>query len=311
MVEKINITFLGTGSSIPTSRRNHPATLLQYKAENILIDCGEGTQRQFRKAKLNPGKVSKILISHWHGDHILGLPGLLQTMVLNGRNEKLEIYGPRGTKRKLKELMDVFMKWYFDLNKRLGRGFEIVAHEVSEGVFFDDKDFYIEATTGVDHGVSAAAYSFNVKEKNRLDKEKLEKLNIPNSPLIGELSKGKTVEINGKKVDGKKLIYKEDSRKVAIIMDTRYNEDIVKFAKGADLLITEASHAKEEQEFATECGHMTSVDAAKVAKKAKVKALVLVHLSQRYEAAPKIILNEARTVFEDVIIPEDLESVEL
>ena len=110
MVEKINITFLGTGSAIPTARRNHPAILLRYKAENILVDCGEGTQRQFRKAKLNPCKISKILISHWHGDHTLGLPGLLQTMILNGRNEKLEIYGPKGTSRKFKEMMDVFMR---------------------------------------------------------------------------------------------------------------------------------------------------------------------------------------------------------
>jgi ribonuclease Z len=98
MVEKIELTFLGTGSSIPTARRNHPAVLLKYKAENILVDCGEGTQRQFRLAHMNPCKVTRILISHWHGDHALGLPGLLQTLVMNGYNRKLEIYGPRGSK---------------------------------------------------------------------------------------------------------------------------------------------------------------------------------------------------------------------
>jgi len=164
MVEKINITFLGTGSAIPTARRNHPAILLQYRNENVLVDCGEGTQRQFRKAKLNPGKITKILISHWHGDHTLGLPGLLQTMILNGRNDKLDIYGPRGTKEKLKEMLDVFMKRYFNLNDKFGRGFEIVVHEVEKRKIFDDDDFYIE-TSDANHGIPAIAYSFVVKEK--------------------------------------------------------------------------------------------------------------------------------------------------
>lgn len=310
MVEKINITFLGTGSAIPTARRNHPAILLRYKAENILVDCGEGTQRQFRKAKLNPCKISKILISHWHGDHTLGLPGLLQTMILNGRNEKLEIYGPKGTSRKFKEMMDVFMKWYFDLNKKSGRGFDISIHEVSGGIIFHNDDFYIESIE-VEHGISAVAYSFVVREKNRLDKNKLDKLKIPNSPLIGELARGKIVKINGKKIDGGKLVYREKSRKVSIIMDTRYNEGLIDFAKGADLLISEATHSEQEQETATQYGHMTSVDSAKIAKKAKVGGLVLIHLSQRYDEIPKIILKEAKTVFSDVVVPEDLDVVEL
>ncbi len=308
MAEKINVVFLGTGSAIPTARRNHPAVLLQYKSENILFDCGEGTQRQFRKAKLNPGKLTKILISHWHGDHTLGLPGILQTMILNGRSEKLEIYGPKETKRKIKEIMDVFMSWYF--NKNPNRGFEIVVHEVSDGVIFTNDDFYLE-TAEMSHDCPAVAYSFVVKEQSRIDKEKLEKLKIPNSPLLSKLAKGETVEISGKKIDGKKLIYKESSRKVVVVMDTRYNENAVKLSEGADLLITEATYSKRESETASDYGHMTSVDAAKMAKMAKVKALALIHLSQRYEAIPKVILKEAKIVFEDVIIPEDLDRVVL
>ncbi len=308
MVEKINITFLGTGSAIPTARRNHPAILLQYRNENVLVDCGEGTQRQFRKAKLNPGKITKILISHWHGDHTLGLPGLLQTMILNGRNDKLDIYGPRGTKEKLKEMLDVFMKRYFNLNDKFGRGFEIVVHEVEKRKIFDDDDFYIE-TSDANHGIPAIAYSFVVKEKNRLDREKLNKLNIPNSPLIGDLANGKVVEIDGKKIDGAKLIYKEKSRKVVFIMDTLYNEDAIDLSKGADLIISEASYSKDEQEIANEYKHMTSIDAAKIAKKAKAKSLALIHLSQRYDMIPKIILNEAKTIFKDVIVPDDLDII--
>jgi len=106
---KIPIYFLGTSQAIPTAKRNHTAVLLQYKSENILVDCGEGTQRQFRKAKLNPCALTRILITHWHGDHVLGLPGLLQTLALNNYNKILYIYGPRGTKRFMDLLYSLFV----------------------------------------------------------------------------------------------------------------------------------------------------------------------------------------------------------
>jgi ribonuclease Z len=310
MVEKINLTFLGTGSSIPTARRNHPAMLLKYKAENVLVDCGEGTQRQFRKAKLNPCKVSKILISHWHGDHVLGLPGLLQTLNLNGYNGELIIYGPKGSKKRFQEMVAPYLGFYWNISKKAGNNFNIVLKEVSPGVIFDSSEFYIEAME-MDHDCPSLAYSFVVKEKSRLDKKKLAKFKIPNSPLIGELTKGKIVEINGKKINGKKLMYVEPTRKVSFIMDTRINNNAVKLAKGSDVLISETTYSKEESEIAKDHGHLTSVDAATIAKKAKVKALVLIHLSQRYEAIPKVILKEAKEVFKDVVIPEDLEEIAL
>ena len=310
MVEKINLTFLGTGSAIPTARRNHPATLLKYKAENILVDCGEGTQRQFRQAKMNPCKVTKILISHWHGDHVLGLPGLLQTLNLNGYNGELIIYGPRGSKKAFQEMIAPYLGFYWNVNKKNGGDFNIVLKEIGAGVFFDSDEFYLEAAE-MNHNCPALAYSFVVKEKKRLDREKLKKMKIPNSPLVGELVKGKTVEINGKKVDGKKLMYKEPARKVTLIMDTSMNANAVKLAKDSDVLISEATYSKEEQSIAEEHGHLTSVDAATIAKKAKVKALVLMHLSQRYEGIPKMILEEAKKVFKDVVIPEDLEEIQL
>jgi ribonuclease Z len=310
MVEKIGLTFLGTGSSIPTARRNHPAILLRFKGENILIDCGEGTQRQFRKAKLNLCKVTKILISHWHGDHILGLPGLLQTLNLNGRNGELIIYGPKGSKKKFQEMVAPYLGFYWNISRKMGNKFDIIVKEVGEGIVFDGDDFFIEAA-GVDHDCSALAYSFAVKEKVRLNKAKLAKLGVPNSLLIRELAKGRIVEIGGKKIDGKKLVYREKGRRVVFVADTRYSENVVKFAKGADVLVSEATYAKEEQDVAEEYGHLTSVDAAKIAKKAKVGALVLTHLSQRYDAVPKIILNEAKAVFGKVKIVEDFDEVEL
>ena len=314
MAEKIEVTFLGTGSAIPTARRNHLAVLLKYKDENILIDCGEGTQRQFRKARANPCKVTRILISHWHGDHFLGLPGLFQTLMLNGYNRKLVLYGPRGSKEKVRQVLDLIGRRSQELDLEVREVFasRVSGRQsaVSSEVIIDEDEFYVEAVEA-DHDCAALVYAFVVKEKMRLDKKKLTKLKIPNSPLVAELVKGKVVEIDGKKVDGKKLMYKEDERRVVVVMDTRYNENVVKLAKGADLLISEATFSKDEQEVADEYGHLTSVDAAKIAKRAKVKKLVLLHLSQRYEAVPKVILGEAKEVFEDVRIVEDLDSISL
>jgi|APSaa5957512576_1039674.scaffolds.fasta_scaffold03544_8 ribonuclease Z len=304
MAERIELTFLGTGSAIPTARRNHPAMLLKYRSENILIDCGEGTQRQFRKAKLNPCKITKILISHWHGDHVFGLPGILNTLRLNGYNRKLEIYGPKGTNE--------WVRKYLDLVGMRGQDLDLKVVEVKSGVIFESEDFFIECAE-MDHDCPAVGYSFVVKERSRLDREKLKKLKIPNSPLMGELALGKKVKIGGKVVDGKKLLYKEEARKVSFVMDTRMTKNAVSLAKGADLLVCEATYsAKEDGELLSERAHLSSVEAAGIGKKAKVKGLALIHLSQRYEGIPKVILKEAVEVFGDgVVVPEDLEKVVL
>ena len=303
MAERIELTFLGTGSAIPTKRRNHPAMLLKYKTENVLIDCGEGTQRQFRKASLNPCKITKILITHWHGDHVFGLPGILNTLRLNGYNRKLEIYGPRGSKE--------WVRKYFDLVGKRGEDLDVVVKEVGDGIVFDEKEYFVEVKK-MNHDCPAVGYSFVVREKSRLDREKLKKLGIPNSPLIGKLAEGKVVEIGGKKVDGKKLLYKEAQRKVSFVMDTRVNENAVKLARGADLLVCESTYSKEEsEEFLGKRAHLSSVEAATIAKRAKVKGLALVHLSQRYEGIPKVILGEAKEVFKKVIVPEDLDKIVL
>ncbi len=302
MAEKIKLTFLGTGSAIPTARRNHPAMYLQFKDENILIDCGEGTQRQFRKAKLNPCKITKILITHWHGDHVLGLPGLFKTLMLNEYNRKLSIYGPTGTKRKIAMYLELFAHKGSELN--------IEVHEVEEGKFFETNDFFLESAL-MEHDVRCVAYSFVLKEKVRLDREKLAKMKLPNSPLIGELAKGKTVKIGDKKIDGKKLIYTEPEKRISFVMDTRFNDNAVRISKNSDLLISESTYSKEDKEAAELRAHMTSEDAAKLAKKAKVKKLILMHLSQRYEDIPKVIEKEAKEVFENTTVAEDFDKVEL
>jgi ribonuclease Z len=305
MAERIELIFLGTGSAVPTKRRNHPAFLLKYKNENILIDCGEGTQRQFRKAGVSPQKVTRLLITHWHGDHVFGLPGFLNTLRLNGYEGKLEIYGPRGTKGWVSKYMDIVGGRGFDLNMEV--------FETKGGVVFEEDEYFVEALE-MDHDCPSVGYSFVIKEKMRLNRDKIKKMKIPNSPLMGKLARGETVEINGKKVDGKKLLYKEEQRKISFVMDTRYCDNAVELAKGADLLVIESTYSRDEsEELKSSRAHLSSVEAAKIAKKAKVKDLALVHLSQRYEGIPKVIRKEAEGVFGDkgVSVPEDLDKVVL
>ncbi len=301
-MDKIKLVFLGTGSAVPTAKRNHPAVLLQYKDENILVDCGEGTQRQFRIAKLNPCKLTRILITHWHGDHVLGLPGLLQTLALNGYNKTLKIYGPSGTKK--------MMELYIGLFAHKGKKFKIEICEIGRGKFVDEDDFFIEAEE-MEHDAPCIAYAFCVKDKMRLNKEKLIKLKLGNSKLIGELKKGKVVNINGRKIDGRKMIYNEIGRKVVFVTDTLKNKNIEKIAGNADLFICEATYSSDREDLAKEYFHLTIKQSAQIAKNAGVKKLVLTHFSQRYGNNSNEILKEARKVFRGAEVASDFDRVEL
>src|SRR4030042_3949963 len=136
MTSKIKLYFLGTSAQIPSANRNHSSILLTYEGENILIDCGEGTQRQFRIAKLNPGKITRLLITHWHSDHVLGIPGLLSTLALSGYNKTLYIYGPKGTDEFMRDLFKVF---------NFQKEYKIVIAETSGGKFFETESFYLES----------------------------------------------------------------------------------------------------------------------------------------------------------------------
>ena len=309
MAEKVQIYVLGTSSTVPTERRNHLAMLLKYKENNFLFDCGEGTQRQMRLAKLSPCKVNKIFISHWHGDHFLGLPGLLQTMALNGYNGVLEIYGPAGTKEKVKSLIDFNMKHYMKRSRDEGYNFEIKVFDVSSGDVFSCKEFFVEALE-TKHNCKGLSYSFIVKEKKRLDKEKLDKLKLPNGPLVGKLAKGETIEYSGKKIDGKKLIYLESAKKFCYISDTGYFDELVTFAKDSDVLLSEATYSIEEAELAMKHYHLTSGLAADIAKKSNSKSLFLTHLSQRYSEIPKVLESEAKKIFPNTKVLEDFDIIE-
>ena len=298
MTSKIKITFLGTSAQIPTAKRNHTSMLLTYEGENILVDCGEGTQRQFRKARMNPCKVNQILITHRHGDHVFGLPGLISTFDVSGYNKTLYIYGPRGIKR--------FLQSFLGLNY-VKRSFEIKIEEVS-GKFFETDDFYLEAEK-MEHSVPTNAYCFVKKGQRRIDRTKLKKSKLPSGPLLKKLKEGKDIVYESKKYLAKSLTYIEGDKKVSFVLDTLYNKKIVAFVKDSDLLICDSSFGDDLKDKAKERLHLTAKQAGEIAKKSKSKKLILTHISQRYEKNLKGLLGEAKKVFKNSSVAEDLDSV--
>lgn len=299
-METIKLTFLGTGSAIPTKGHNHPAILASFANENILIDCGEGTQRQFRIAELNPMKLTRILITHWHGDHILGLPGLFQTLALSDYQKTLKVYGPKGTRRFMQIIQELIFNYHINLE----------IHEIENGIIVNEKDFKIEAAQ-MHHGIPTLAYSITLKDRIKLNKKKLKKFKLPNSPILGELASGKNITFKGKKIKAKDVAYIDKGKKLTIVMDTSYNKNAIELAKNSDILITESSFSAEELAKSQEYKHLTAPQSAEIAKKSKSKHLILTHLSQRYEHNPKVIEKESKKVFKNVRIVKDLDIIKI
>jgi ribonuclease Z len=296
-MEKITFTFLGTGNAVPTPKRNHTAMLLSYKNENILIDCGEGTQRQFKIAHLSANKITKLLLTHMHGDHVLGIPGLFQTLNMNEYARTLEIYGPRGTERFIDGIEQLFK---IKIKTQVKEVFS---------KFLETDEFYLEAAP-MKHDAPCLAYSFVIKDKYRLDPAKLKKLKLPNSPLLRQLAEGKDITFESKKIKASDVSYHEKGRKITFILDTAINDAAIELAKSADLLVCEASFSNQESALASERMHLTAEQAATIAKKANVKKLILTHISQRYEHNPKVILEEAKKVFKNTTLAKDFDVVE-
>ena len=296
----MQITFLGTSSMVPTKERNQIAVFLSYGSEGILFDCGEGTQRQFKIAGISLTKVTKVLVSHWHGDHVLGLPGLIQSLSSMDYGNKLEIYGPAGTKKRMEKMFEAFV---FD--KRIN--FDV--KEVKNGIFFENNDFQLEAYQ-LEHGIETLGYRFVEKDKRKIDMRKVKKFNVPVGPLLGKLQQGKAIEHNGKKIMPDDVTFVESGKTLAYITDTVLCDNCYKTADNADLLICEATYSSKLVGKSEEYGHMTAKQAAQIANKANVKQLVLIHFSARYKNTQELE-EDARDIFDNVICAKDFMKLEL
>ena len=295
----IEIVFLGTGSAIPTSKRNHSAIWLRHEGECMLFDCGEGTQTQLMRAKLNFMKIKRIFITHWHADHWAGMIGLLLTMNLEGRKEPMYIYGPEA---------DRFVRDILDLGY-WGVGFRLipkhVPYEGDEITKVVSTDEYEVTSIPVKHSVPSVAYCFKEKDRTNVDIKKAEKLfGLREGPLVGRLKENGEVTIKGKKVRLKDVSVVKKGGKVVYTGDSMPCDNIVTLAESADVLIHEATFDDKVEEGL----HSKVSDAAAAAKKAGVGKLVMTHFSRRYLDLSELE-NNARKVFANSVAAKDFMKV--
>ena len=300
----LKITFLGTGGSTPTPNRNPSAIAVNREGELMLFDCGEGTQRQMMRAKTGMA-VSSIFITHFHADHVLGIPGLLQTMALQGRKEPLEIFGPRH--------IDKFLYHLLSLGY-VGKGFEVKAIELKPGDEVRRQKYRIKAIKTV-HNVESIGYVLEEDMRpGRFNRERAIELGIKPGPLFSRLQSGHTITVDGREIRPEQVLGPpRPGRKIVYTGDTRPCESVVEASRGADLLIHDSSMSEEVKQYAIEYMHSTALEAAEVAKEAGVRRLILTHISARYsdlESAMRLE-EEAKRVFENVEVAKELMTVEV
>jgi ribonuclease Z len=295
----LSVTFLGTGGSVPSARRSTASVLVARGGDRLLFDCGEGTQRQMQRS---PGlvQVDEIYLTHFHADHVLGLPGLLKTYDLTDREAPLALYGPAG----LKELFAVMKP----LVGRLGFDLDLVELTPGEPVGHDG---YEVRPFEVAHSARANGYALVEEERpGRFDPEAAIAAGVAEGPDFAALQRGEAVEGKGGTVDpGQVMGPSRAGRTVAITGDTAPTPATVMAAADAELLVHDASFAEEEAQRATETGHSTVGQAAAVAAEAHVKLLALVHISSRYHVGK--VLEEARAGFEPIVAPRDFDTIEI
>lgn len=296
----VTITFLGTAATQPTKERNVSGILLTYENENIMIDCGEGTQRQMRIKGLKNTKITKILLTHFHGDHVLGLGGLIRTLGSSAYDKTLEVYGPKDSKKYFSNLMNSSI-----FNEKV----DVKVTELNKGIFFKSDKFRLECIP-LNHSAPCLGYSFIEEDKRKINLDYLKKFGLAQHPLLGELQKGRDIEYKGKIIKASKATTLVPGKKVTFLIDTGLCKEAVELAKNSDLLVCEATFAESEKEMAREVKHLTAKQAAKIAKKSKVKKLVLTHFSQRYKTTDQI-LKEAKSIFKNVECAKDLMEVKI
>ncbi|MDA4125290.1 MAG: ribonuclease Z [Thaumarchaeota archaeon] len=299
---KLTVTFLGTSSAAPTKGRGLPAIAIQREGDVILMDCGEGVQRQVLSRGIGLNKQTTILITHLHGDHVTGLLGLLQTMGLAQRTKPLTIVGPPPLLRWLKVTSELL---------HIGLTFPINFIPTKKGVVLRTKEFRVKATKAT-HSIEA--YSYVVEELSRpgiFYPEKAKELGIPEGKLWSRLQRGRSVKVGGKIVDPSEVTgLPRPGRKVGYSGDTRPSARLARFFSGCDLLIFDSTFQGKDKEKAVERKHSTCLEAAELAKSARVRKLGLTHFSARYRNVAGLV-KEARGVFPNTFAAADGMRVEV
>ncbi len=310
----MNITFLGTSSGVPTLTRNVSsiALKLSQSSEVFLFDCGEGTQHQLMKSNIKSSQIKKIFITHMHGDHIYGLPGLLATLGLSGKSKGIEIYGPSELKKFINSaLSNSFCKLSFPLNF-----IEVENFAFNNKILFEDNKLKVNCTC-LKHKVPSYGYRVTEKDKpGTFDIKKAEALKIPPGPIYSELQQGKKVLINGKSYDGKEFCGPpRRGESFVYCTDTVFSESAVSLSKNADLLVHESTFSKEDESMAYEKLHSTTIMAAKTALLSNAKKLIITHFSPRYTnknaITPSDLLKEAQKVFPNTQLAKDFLTAEI
>lgn len=298
------LTILGFNSAIPTINTSPTAQLLEMEERCFLIDCGEGTQVQLRKAKARFSKINHIFISHLHGDHCFGLPGLIASFRLLGRDTPLHVYGPKGIKKMLETIFSI---------TETHRGFEVVYHELdkdySEKIYEDNR---IEVfTIPLDHRIYCNGYLFKEKPKERhINMEEVSKYAEIETCDYHNLKAGKDFVLSDGYVLKNEILTTTPAPSVsyAFCSDTRYLESVIPIIKNVTVLYHESTFLHDLKEMADYTGHTTALEAATIAKKAEVEKLILGHFSNRYGDLT-VFTDEARTVFPNSYLPKALECV--
>jgi ribonuclease Z len=297
----LDLVFLGTAGSMPTAQRAPAALLVRRGGDRLLFDCAEGTQRQLLRSSVGLVELGEIFVTHFHADHILGLPGLFKTFSLRGRERPLDVHGPRGLVDLLGSLKRVVGKLSYEV-----RVVELEPGDVLE------RDGYRLAAFEVAHGVPAVGWSLiEATRPGRFDVEAADALGVPSGPARGALQRGEPVTLpDGRVVSADQVLGPpRPGRKIVITGDTAPSETVVEAAWGAEVLVTEATFSEEELERAQETMHQTAAQAAGIAQRADIGLLALTHLSNRYFGSE--IAREAREIFPDTVVPKDFDVVEV
>jgi ribonuclease Z len=295
----LSVLFLGTAGSMPTVQRAPASLLIRRGGDRLLVDCGEGTQRQLLRSVGLPD-IEHVFLTHFHADHFLGLPGMLKTFALRGRDAPLTIHGPRGLRALMSDLRPIYGKLTYDL--------EVVELAPNEAV---ELGGYRVGAYAVEHGTEALGYALVEDDRpGRFDPGRAAELGVEAGPQFGRLQRGEAIDAGGRTVQPREVMGESrPGRKVVVTGDTRPCDSTVVIAHRAELLVHDGTFAEEEIDRARQTGHSTAGEAAEVARAAEVSMLALTHLSSRYFAP--VIEKEAGAVFERAIVPRDFDVIEV